>query len=188
MTHGTGGAPAIIVAGPPATGKSTLAGALARRLPAALIDQDVATAPLTDVIASLIGTSELDDPRLVTVTRTARYETIIRLAETNLRLGVAVVLAAPFSRERGDLSAWHELERRLKAAGGIPTLVWLQLPPEEIRRRMHARSADRDTEKLRADRDWLATVDLGPPVGPSLALDATAPLTDLVEVVLRHVT
>jgi predicted kinase len=176
-----------VVTGAPATGKSTLGAALAEELSAALIDQDVATGALTDVIAALVGVDDLDDLQLATLTRTARYETVIRLAEANLEVGVAVVLVAPFSRERRDLPAWQHLERRLKEAGGLPTLVWLHLEPEQIRHRMHARSADRDAEKIRGKRDWLLTIDRDPPVAPHLALDATAPLTDLVNAVVRHV-
>jgi predicted kinase len=46
---------AILIGGPPATGKSTLAEALAPRLGAALLDLDVATGPLTRVISGLTG-------------------------------------------------------------------------------------------------------------------------------------
>lgn len=176
-----------MITGPPATGKSSLGAALAEELNAALIDQDVATGALTDVIAALVGVDDLDDLQLATLTRTARYETVIRLAEANLQIGVAVVLVAPFSRERRDLPAWQHLERRLKEAGGRPTLVWLHLEPQQIRHRMQARSADRDAEKIRGGPEWFLTIDLGPPAAPHLALDATAPLTDLVSSVLRHV-
>ena len=44
-------ASAVLVAGPPATGKSTLATALAPHLGAAILDLDVATGPLTRVVS-----------------------------------------------------------------------------------------------------------------------------------------
>jgi predicted kinase len=173
----------ILVTGPPATGKSTLAAALARRLTGALIDQDVATGALVDVIGSLLDVHDLDDPRLAALTRDARYETILQLAEDNLRCGVAVVLVAPFTAERRDLAAWHDLQRRLDTAGGVPTLVWLQLQPGEILARMRARAARRDVDKLRNEASLLARLDLDPPAGPHLRLDAAAPAGDLVELV-----
>jgi predicted kinase len=176
----------ILVTGPPATGKSTLAAALVRRVTGALIDQDVATGALVDVIGSLIDVHDLDDLRLAALTRTARYETIVRLAEDNLRCGVAVVLVAPFTRERRDLGSWHDLERRLDTAGGVPTLVWLQLEPPEILARMRARAALRDVDKLRDEVSLLARLDLDPPAGPHLRLDAAAPVGDLVDLVLAH--
>jgi predicted kinase len=191
--HAAGEAPtqrmrpvALIVAGPPATGKSSLGAALAQRLNAAFIDQDVATGALTDVIAALLGVHDLDDPRLATLTRGPRYETVIGLAEANLRLGVAVVLVAPFTRERRHLPAWNDLEGRLTAAGGRPTLVWLNLDPDQIRQRLRARSADRDADKLRDDADWATRFDLGSPVAPHLALEAAGQLGDLVNAVLEH--
>ena len=45
----------MLIGGPPATGKSTLAAALAPQLGAALLDLDVATGPLTRVVSELIG-------------------------------------------------------------------------------------------------------------------------------------
>jgi predicted kinase len=176
----------ILVTGAPATGKSTLALALAARVTGALIDQDVATGALVEVIGSLIDVHDLDDPRLAALTRHARYETIVQLAEDNLRCGLAVVLVAPFTTERRQLGAWQRLRHRLEAAGGVPTLVWLQLEPHQILARMRARAALRDLDKLRDEPGLLARLDLDPPVGPHLRLDAEAPAEDLVDLVLTQ--
>jgi predicted kinase len=178
--------PVVLVTGAPASGKSTLAIALASRLTAALIDQDVATGALVDVVASLIDVHDLDDARLATLTRGARYETIIDLAADNLRCGLAVVLVAPFTAERRQLAAWQDLERRLAAAGGVATLVWLRLGAHQILERMRARGAARDADKLRDESSLLARLDLDPPVGPHVRLDAAAPVSDLVDVVLAR--
>jgi hypothetical protein len=155
-------------------------------LTAALIDQDIATGALVDVIGSLIDVHDLDDPRLVALTRRARYETITRLAEENLRAGLAVVLVAPFTTERRDLGAWQDLDRRLNTAGGVPTLVWLHLEPRQIIGRMRARAAPRDADKLRDESSLLARLDLNPPAGPHLPLDAAASVRDLVDIVEVH--
>src|SRR6267154_5697353 len=93
-------ATAVLIGGPPATGKSTLASALAPELGAALLDLDVATGPLTRVVSGLIGVRDLEDPVLAGLTRDARYDTLLQLADANLRAGLPVVLVAPFSRER----------------------------------------------------------------------------------------
>ena len=97
---------AVLVGGPPATGKSTLAATLAPRLGAALLDLDVATGPLTRVVSELAGVHDLDDPVLAGLTRDARYDTLLGLAAANLRAGRPVVLVAPFSAERAQPSAW----------------------------------------------------------------------------------
>jgi predicted kinase len=178
--------PVILVTGAPATGKSTLAAALARRVSAALIDQDVATGALVDVIGSLIDVNDLDDPRLAALTRSARYETILRLAEDNMRSGLAVVLVAPFTTERRRLGAWKDLQRRLEAPGSVALLVWLELEPDQIIARMRARAAERDVDKLRDEPGLLARLDLDPPVGPHIRLDGAAAVGDLVDIVVAH--
>ena len=140
--------PVVLLTGAPGTGKSTVGRLLAGRLRAALVDQDVATKPLVDVIRRLVDVDDLDDHRLVGLTRTARYEVVAALAIDNLSAGVPVVLVAPYTTERADPDSWRELRSRLVAAGGAPLLVWLSLEPAEIVRRLKARGAARDLAKL----------------------------------------
>jgi predicted kinase len=176
---------AILIGGPPATGKSTLAEALAPRLGAALLDLDVATAPLTRVISGLTGVHDLDDPDLAGLTRTARYDTLLGLAAANLRAGRPVVLVAPFSTERADPSAWATSTRRLVAES---TLVWLHLPRDELVRRLTRRAETRDENKIRDPASFLTALDLAPPSVPHLALDATQPTAVQVQAVLGHLS
>jgi predicted kinase len=161
---------AVLVCGAPGSGKSTVGAMIARRMPAALLDLDTATASLTAVIGTLHGTHDLDDPELVRLTRAARYETLLSLAEDNLAAGVDVVLVAPFTAERRSPNAWQHLESRLQRAGARTTMVWLRIPADEVLRRVEQRGADRDVAKLR--RDWPAGLDLGPPSVPHLEVDA----------------
>ena len=133
-------ATAVLIGGPPATGKSTLATALAPEMGAALLDLDAATGPLTRVVSGLIGVRDLEDPVLAGLTRDARYDTLLQLADANLRAGLPVVLVAPFSRERAEPSAWAATARRLATD---PTMVWLYLPPQELIRRLTRRALSR---------------------------------------------
>lgn len=174
---------AVLIGGPPATGKSTLALALAPRLGAALLDLDVATGPLTRVVSELAGTRDLDDPVLAGLTRTARYDTLLGLAEANLLAGRPVVLVAPFSTERTLPSAWEDTRRRLP---GQATMVWLHLPAQEMIRRLTQRALGRDENKIRDPAAYLTGLDLKPPVIPHLALDAAEPTAVLVSAVLSH--
>ena len=176
---------AVLIAGPPATGKSTLAEALAPRLGAALLDLDVATAPLTRVISGLTGVHDLDDPALAGLTRAARYDTLLGLAAANLRAGRPVVLVAPFSTERAQPSAWVTTTRRLAAE---PTLVWLHLPPDELVRRLTRRAEARDENKIRDPASFLTALDLAPPAVPHLPLDATQPTPAQLQAVLAHLS
>jgi predicted kinase len=179
------GLAAVLIGGPPATGKSTLAMALAPRLDAALLDLDVATGPLTRVVSELAGLHDLDDPVLSGLTRAARYDTLLGLAEANLTAGRPVVLVAPFSAERAQPSAWAAVTGRLP---GEATMVWLHLPPDELVRRLTARALGRDEDKIRDPAAYLAGIDLGPPAIPHLALDASQPAGALVRTVLTYLS
>jgi len=176
---------AVLIGGPPATGKTTLAAALAPRLDAALLDLDTATGPLTRVVSELAGTGDLDDPVLAGLTRDARYETLFALAEANLAAGRPVVLVAPFTTERALPSAWAAVTRRLP---GNATMVWLHLPPDELVRRLTRRGLARDKNKVRDPASYLAGLDLAPPVIPHLALDACQPTDALVRLVLSQLS
>ena len=181
--------PAIVLTGAPATGKSTVGRLLARRLQAALIDQDVAAGPLVEVIQRLVGIDDLDDERLAGLTRAARYEAIAALAIDNLTARVPVVLVAPYTRELADDRAWTELASRLLAAGGRPLLVWLSLEPEQILRRLQARDASRDRAKLADAGAFLAglTQRVVRPAVPHLPLAADQPHEVLVHQILDAV-
>ena len=152
-------AAAVLIAGPPATGKSTLAVALAPRLEAALLDLDTATGPLTRVVSELAGRRDLDDPVLAGLTRDARYDTLLGLAEDNLAAGRPVVLVAPFSAERAR-PRWAAVTRRLATEA---VLVWLHLPPDELVRRLTGRALARDENKIRDPASYLTGLDLVPP-------------------------
>jgi predicted kinase len=179
------GLAAVLIGGPPATGKTTLALALAPRLGAAVLDLDTATAPLTRVVSELAGTSDLDDPVLAGLTRAARYDTLLALAEANLTAGRPVVLVAPFSAERARPDAWAATTRRIPAPA---TMVWLHLPPDELIRRLTQRGLARDEHKIRDPASYLTGLDLDPPAIPHLALDASQPTLALVSAVLSHLS
>jgi predicted kinase len=174
--------PAVLIGGAAGTGKSTLAAALAPRLYAALLDLDVATGPLTEVIARLTGRSDLSDPQLAALTRTPRYATLFALAADNLRAGRPVVLVAPFTAERTP-RGWATVTARLAAA---PVLVWLRLAPDRLVARLRNRAATRDAGKITDPVTFLSTVDPEPPAVPHLALDAARPTADLMDDVLAH--
>jgi predicted kinase len=182
------GIPALVVTGPPASGKSTLAGVLARHLGAVLLDQDVVTGPLTAVVAGLLGTDDLDSTELANATRQARYETLLAIAADNLAQGRPVVLVAPFTDERRRPAAWQQLAARLAEAGGHAVLVWLRLSPEQLLARMRGRAADRDRGKLVDMPGYLARVDLRPPEVEHLAVDASDDLATQARTILMSLS
>lgn len=176
---------AILISGAPATGKSTLAAALAPRLGAAVLDIDVATGPLTTVVSELIGVTDLGDHQMARLTRGPRYETLFALAEENLRAGMPVILVAPFTAER-SVDGWNAVVDRLKAHAAGLVLVWLHLPSHQLVDRLKQRGAARDTDKVKDPGAFLAAVDRDPPAAPHLALDATMQVAELVECVVSQ--
>ena len=173
---------AVLISGAPATGKTTLAAALAPRLGAAVLDLDVATGPLVAVVSGLIGATDLSDARLAELTRGPRYATLFALAEDSLRAGTSVVLVAPFTAER-SVAGWDAVVDRLAPYGEV-VLVWLHLPPDQLVARLSRRAAARDADKIKSPAAFLAAVDVRPPQASHLGLDATAGVGDLVELLL----
>ena len=164
-----------------------VATSLAGTLGATLIDLDIATEPLLSVIESLVNVDDIDDPRLATLTRSPRYETITRLAEDNLRIGNTVLLVAPFTEERKNLHAWEELVDRLhRAADGAVTMIWLYLGREELMQRMRSRGAERDGNKLGKERGFIDQLELGPPVGPHIPIHAIGEVEHIVASIVRQ--
>jgi predicted kinase len=172
---------AVLIGGAAGTGKTTLAAALAPRLRAAVLDLDVATGPLTEVVARLVGRHDLADPHLAALTRGPRYETLFALAADNLRAGRPVVLVAPFTAER-DPGGWATVTARLEPAA--PVLIWLHLDRARHIERLRNRAAARDTGKIGDPDAFLAGA--RPPTVPHLGLDASRPVGELVAAVLAH--
>ena len=174
---------AVLIGGAPGTGKSTLGAALAPRLRAVLLDLDVVTGPLTEVVSGLVGAADLSDPRIAGLTRGPRYETLFAIAEQNLRAGVPVVLVAPFTAERTP-TGWAAVAHRLGHHATL-TLVWLHLPPDRLIARLRHRDATRDTGKIDDPAGFLA-VHRAVPQLPHLALEATRPAADLADQVIAE--
>lgn len=159
--------PVVWLSGPPASGKSTCAGPLARELQATLIDLDVATNPLLRRVMALMGVDDIDDPALSTQVREARYQVVHDLALDNVRVGRPVVCVAPFTKEARDPGQYESLRAKYSTHGAVPVLVWLTTPPDVIMARMRSRNAPRDRFKL-DNPDWVASLSTGTPVVPHL--------------------
>jgi predicted kinase len=162
---------AVVVAGPPASGKTTLGAALARVLHHTFIDLDIVTGAMTRAALALAGADETAlDGALGARLRDARYDALLDTAAANLDLGLGVVLSGPFTRERRDPARWEAIRGRLGCADAA--LICLELDQPSRRARMEARGAPRDRAKLRLADAAGARPDAGLPAG-AIRLDGS---------------
>jgi predicted kinase len=172
---------ALFISGDPASGKSTLAGAVARRLGAALLDLDVVTGSLTRLLGEITGINAApDNPWMREHARTARYEALLDTALDTLRIGTPAVLVAPFTTERADPHVWAETAARVRAIGANPILVWVDCPPELVLARMRERAAARDASKLALPERVLSAPRV-PPKSPHVRVDARRSIVEQLD-------
>lgn len=163
----------IALTGPAGAGKSTTAAALARRLGAAVLDQDSITEPLV-AVGRKLGIDKDMDPEVTKLLRDARYDCLVRAAADCSRAGVPSVLVAPFTVERRDGDAWERFASKVRRGGGRPRLAWLRIAPQDLARRLRQRSAESGYRVIDVD-DYIRTIGIDAPVGPFIEVDATLP-------------
>jgi predicted kinase len=163
----------IVMKGHPATGKSALALALARRLTWPLIDKDDAK----DL------TLDLPDAN-----RRA-YAIMWRIVERQIELGISAIAVSPLSSV-SEFRAAQGIARRHRAR---LLVVETRLDEVEWRRRLEARSPEESPHKVRGWSQMKRTLrryagSWGYRIPPSqhVAVDAARPLPELVQILLRR--
>ena len=158
----------VALMGLPGSGKTTLAEALAPRIPARTVSRDA----VRDAMFRPCSFSEDE--------KAAAFEAVLHALRVNCDLGRSTVVdGMPFSRE-GEFEAVQRvcLDRGCRA---LPVLC--SVPIEEARRRVERGDetgpADRDAELV----ERVAERFRSPPAG-TLELDATRPVDELAEAVL----
>jgi predicted kinase len=163
-----------VVAGPPGSGKSTFAQALARALsPApAVLDKDTLFSGFVAEVLAAHGRDhgEREGDWYDVHVKVHEYAGMAAAAGQIRAAGCPVVLVAPYTGQIRDAGRWAEL---VASAGGEPgRLLWVASDAETLRRRLPARGRARDAGKL-ADFDAFVVrtaPDVPPPV-PHLAID-----------------
>ena len=138
----------ILVAGEPASGKSTLGRSLARRLGAAYLDMDTISFPFLErCIREDHGFK--DSARYRDHYRDAEYRSLLATAADNLATGIDCIVVAPFRLERANPALAAYLRERFRIDA---TTVGIDIRIDRKRQleNIVSRGEARDTVKRKA--------------------------------------
>ena len=156
----------ILVAAPPASGKSYVARQLAKALnPVVYLDKDTLTILSKQIFSVASEPYNRSSGFFEEHVRNYEYDTILALAKDALRYSNTVLINAPFTREVRNPEYIHRLREQLYQRHIALTIIWVVADPEVCHKRMLGRNSDRDTWKLTHWDEYIAGCDFSIPKG-----------------------